>query len=232
MDLNIEKRTNILEYSLWIEESVNILLLLCLGITDKSRTKLFGNKAGISFQNKIDLLYDIDILSKTDHQGLELQMNFRNKFLHDINCETFNSILLRSDNGIKNRFKEYLLEGGELCDEVACMEAYQNLFLSNMKIISNKLEMKRVSAEDTKDLLVTPSKLFTNYVDSFFDLIKDLYQILEKSELENPKVVNLVNNIRLMCEKHVTKFTNNDAINDIYCDYFIRLSSKMKEIFK
>lgn len=234
MDININKRAEVLEYSLHIEESVDLLLLLCLGITDKSRTKLFGNKAGISFQNKIDLLYDIDVLSKEDQQGLELQMNFRNKFLHDINCNTYITVLSRLDNGIKNRFEKYLLEGGETSDETACKEAYQKLCLSNLKIILNRMEMKRASAEDTMDLLTTPTKLFTNYIDSYFDLVKDLYQQLSESELENKKVENLANNIRLTCKEHVLKFTNNNEIMGVNYDYYTRLSSsdKMKEIFK
>jgi len=233
MDLNLDKRTQVLEYALQIEESINLLLLLCLGINDNTKTKLFGNKAGISFQSKIDLLYDIGILDKIEHQGLELQMNFRNKFLHDIKFNTFISILSYIDNGIKNRFKKYLLDGSDISDEDSCREAYQNLFLSNLKVISNKIELKIIAADDTMDLLSTPTKLYTSFVDSFFNLIGDLYQRIEDSDLESPNVVELVNKIRITCKEHSIKFMDNDGVKDLYYDYYSRLSNpdKMKDIF-
>lgn len=233
MDLNLEKRTEVLEYALHIEESIKILLLLCLGIRDNTKTKLFGNKAGISFQSKIDLLYDIDILEPEEHQGLELQMNFRNKFLHDIKFNTYVSVLSTFDNGIKNRFKKYLLDGGDIADEVSCREAYQNLFLSNLKVISAKVELKKNAADDTMDLLSTPTKLYTGFADSFFNLIKDLYQQIEDSNLESPDVVELVNKIRIKCKEHTIKFMDNDGTK-VYADYYSRLSNqdKMKDLFK
>lgn len=234
MDLNLDKRTEVLEYALHIEESIKILLLLCLGINDNAKTKLFGNKAGISFQSKIDLLYDIDILEKVEHQGLELQMNFRNKFLHDIKFNTFLSVLSFLDNGIKNRFKKYLLDGGDISDEDSCREAYQNLYLSNLKVISSKIELKKNAADDTMDLLSTPTKLYTSFADSFFNLIGDLYQQIEDSNLDSPDVVELVNKIRIKCKEHSTKFMDNDGVKDLYIDYYSRLSNpdKMKDIFK
>jgi len=233
MDLNLEKRTEVLEYALHIEESIKILLLLCLGIRDNTKTKLFGNKAGISFQSKIDLLYDIDILELEEHQGLELQMNFRNKFLHDIKFNTYISVLSTFDNGIKNRFKKYLLDGGDISDEISCREAYQNLFLSNMKVILAKVELKKNAADDNMDLLTTPTKLYNNFADSFFNLIGDLYQQIEASNLENPDVVELVNKIRIKCKEHTIKFMENDDMK-VYADYYSRLSNpgKMKDLFK
>src|ERR1035437_7045812 len=90
MDNNIKLRSEILEYSLILEEAINTLLLFNLGIRDGGNlTRLFGKKANISFKNKIDLLYDIDILSKEENSDLELLMIFRNKFLHDIGCNSF-----------------------------------------------------------------------------------------------------------------------------------------------
>ncbi len=234
MDLNLEKRTEVLEYALQIEESIKILLLLCLGINDNTKTKLFGSKAGISFQSKIDLLYDIDILEKDEHQGLELQMNFRNKFLHDIKFNTYLSVLSFFDNGIKNRFKKYLLDGGDILDENSCREAYQNLYLSNLKVISNKIESKKKAADDTMDLLSTPTKIYNGLTDIFFNLIRDLYQQIENSNLKNPDVIELVDNIRTKCKEYSAKFMNNEEVKEIYTDYYSRLANpdKMKDIFK
>jgi hypothetical protein len=232
MNLNLDKRIQVLEYALHIENSINILLLLCLGINDNTKTKLFGNKAGISFQSKIDLLYDIEILNKIEHQGLELQMNFRNKFLHDINSNSFICVLSYFDNGIKNRFKNYLLDGGDISEEDSCREAYQNLFLSNLKVISNKVELKKNNSDDTMDLLSAPTKLYINFTDSFFNLIQDLYKLIEDSDINNPTTLELVNKIKMACKEHSTKFIDNNESKNLYYDYYSRLSKKMKDIFK
>ena len=62
--LNIEVRSRILEYSLVIENLINDLLLLNLGIyNEKEKTRLFSNKGKLTFQNKIDLLFDIYFFS-------------------------------------------------------------------------------------------------------------------------------------------------------------------------
>lgn len=56
---NLDKRTEVPEYALPIEKSIKIPLPLRLGIHDNTKTKLLGNKAGISFKGKINLLYNI-----------------------------------------------------------------------------------------------------------------------------------------------------------------------------
>ena len=66
--LNIEVRSRILEYSLCIEGLINDLLIMNLGIYDeKEKTRLFSNKGKLTFQNKIDLLFDIEFLSKLEN---------------------------------------------------------------------------------------------------------------------------------------------------------------------
>jgi hypothetical protein len=222
-NLNLDKRTQVLEYALHIEESINTLLLLCLGIKDKSKTRLFGNKAGISFQSKIDLLYDIDILTKEENQNFELQMIFRNKFLHDIQFNTYTSILEYLENGIKNRFKKFLLEGGDISEEFSCREAYEMLFLSNMKVILGKINLKQASMYKAFDLLTTPTKLSLSYNDAFFDLIMAIYHQLEDSKLEIPEVLELVNEMRSTCQEHASNFIS-DERNKLYHDYYSSLS--------
>lgn len=234
MELNIEKRTEVLEYALEIEDAIKNLLLMCLGIRDDERTKLFGKKAGISFQSKIDLLYDIDVIGKEEHQGLELQMNFRNRFLHDIKSNTYLSVLSYFDNGIKNRFNKYIPDGGEISDEESCREAYQNLYSSNLKVIIAKIELKKNAADDTMDLLSTPTKLYTSFADRFFNIIQDIYNHIEGSNIESPDVIELINKISQTCKEHTSKFIDKDGEYGLYADYYSRLSNanKLKDIFK
>ena len=144
--LNIELRSRILGHSLFIEKVVNDLVLLNLGIYDENvRTRLFGNKGKLSFQNKIDLLYDIEVLSKEENSQFELLMIVRNKFMHDIECDSFQTLLEQLDNGIVNRFKNFLEEGQSISDEEACRKASYKLFQKNVETIKNKIKLNRVA---------------------------------------------------------------------------------------
>lgn len=199
MNLELEKRSEILEFSLNTEEAVNSLLLVYLSISDKSTTKLFGNKAGISFKSKIDLLYDIDVLSKEEHSKLELQMTFRNKFLHDIQCSSFLSVLKHFDNGIKNRFKKFLEKDEKIDNEESCRIAYRNLYIDNTKVIKFKFANKRKQIQEKADVLQTLLSELERVNSLSFNLIDELLQILESAELENPKILDLSDKISSKC---------------------------------
>ena len=199
MDMELEKRSEVLDFSLNTEEAVNSLLLVYLSISDKSRTKLFGNKAGISFKSKIDLLYDIDVLSKEEHSKLELQMTFRNKFLHDIQCSAFLSVLKHFDNGIKHRFKKFLEKNEKIDNEESCRIAYRNLYINNIKIIRLKFANKRKHIQEKADVLQTLLAELERVNSLSFNLIDELMQILESAELENPKIADFSDKISSKC---------------------------------
>jgi hypothetical protein len=63
-EINLKIRSEVMTFALQMERNVNALLLSYLGITDKTKTKNFGHKAGISFKSKIDLLFDIGVFTK------------------------------------------------------------------------------------------------------------------------------------------------------------------------
>ena len=228
MDLNLKLRSEILEYSLILENAINDLLLLNLGIYNGGKeTRLFGNKASISFKNKIDLLYDINVLNKVENSELELLMNFRNKFLHDINCNTFLRVLELLDNGIKNRFKVFLKEDESLSDESACNTACSNLFLKNISTIKNKVIENRLKSEDRNKLFQLQ---IVRYIDVIYDLVNDLYLILENSELEDEKVRNLSEQINERLEDVLQQLNSDNEIK-IELDNFFGSPEKMKNFF-
>ena len=107
-NVNLELRSKILFCALNIENVINNLLVKHLLIIDKTKTKNFANRPGISFQSKIDLLFDIEVISKEELLTIELLMIFRNKFLHDIKYNSYTLVLNDLDNGIRNRFFKFL----------------------------------------------------------------------------------------------------------------------------
>ena len=130
-----EIRLEVLLSALEIENGINRLIMNLFLIFEPERTKNFGNKAGISFQSKIDLLFDISILSKDEHQTFELLMNFRNKFVHDINSDCFDVVFKKLDNGIQNRFKKYIVNAEEKINEIVLNSAFKNLSNTILKFL-------------------------------------------------------------------------------------------------
>lgn len=218
MKINIEIRSEILNYSLIIEDAVNSLLLAYLGITNKTSTKLFGTKAGISFKNKIDLLYDIDVLTKKEHNDLELQMIFRNKFIHSIECSSFTVILSQLDNGIKNRFKKYISSHDNITNEKSYKEAYGELYSSNLGIMIEKIGLKKQSIEDKNLLIQLLLKKGLRLTDISFNFIDELLEKLELvfleniENIENKQVVELTTLLRNKCVQHSKTFSSDKEL--------------------
>ncbi|MEO7315495.1 MAG: hypothetical protein ABIW47_09930 [Ginsengibacter sp.] len=228
--LNIELRSRILEYSLLIEVFINDLLLLNLGIYDENiKTRLFSNKGKISFQNKIDLLYDIEVLSKEENSEFELLMIVRNKFMHDIECDSFHTFLNQLDNGIVNRFKRFLEEGQSISDEEACRKASYRLFQKNIETIKNKIKLNKVAKNKKYELLQVQNERIIYYIDFIKDLMDKVSIAAENSELENPKVAILGMELLQILEESVRKL-NSETKANIYEEIF-NTDDSIKAIF-
>ncbi|MCG8838933.1 hypothetical protein G1K37_11300 [Tenacibaculum dicentrarchi] len=202
--MNLRIRTLVLEYSLKTENNVNNLLLGYLSIFDKEKTKNFGNKAGISFKNKIDLLFDIDVLNKKEHQDLELLMNFRNKFMHDIESESFTYILNKLDSGIRNRFLKFSLSK-EIKNEIEYEKAFDNLYLQNLKVIEKKYRERRENIKERTNYLISLYDGYESMSNMGSDLAGKIMEIIKKIDFKNTDSVELSEKILRPC----LEFTNN-----------------------
>ena len=226
-DLNMEIRADILEYSLYIETLINNLLLLNLGIFDgKESTKLFSNKGKLTFQNKIDLLFDIEVLSKDQNLEFVLFMNIRNKFLHDLECNSFQVFLSKLDSGLVTRFKTFLENEELICNENACEIACNNLFKKNIVTIKNKIK--------AQEKILKFHQLSNNNISLYLEFIRDLIEnisiTIENSELENPKVVNLGLKIMQVLEGDWNKF--NEERKKFDFKEFHNSDEIMKSVFR
>lgn len=87
--MNIELRSQVLEKALVLENSINQLVLIYLGIKKEDK-RAIGHKSGtLTYKNILDLLYDIDVLDSQEYNTLLLLMQFRNQFMHNIECDSF-----------------------------------------------------------------------------------------------------------------------------------------------
>lgn len=231
LQLNIEVRGQILEYSLFLENSINDLVLLSLGIyNDKEKTKLFSNKGRLTFQNKVELLLDIDVLTSQESLEFELLMNIRNKFLHDLECNSFNVLLDQLDNGIVNRFKKFIKHGEVISDEEACKRACYELFRKNIDTIKNKVIKKQKAIEIKYKLFQVQNERIIYYIDLIHEFSNKISSIVENSELEDPKVATVGIEIFKVLKQHTQELQRNSKKN-IYDDFF-NSEESFKAIFE
>lgn len=229
--LNIEVRSRILEYSLIIEKLINDLLLLNLGIYDgKDKTRLFSNKGKLTFQNKINLLFDIEVLSKIENSEFELLMNIRNKFLHDMDCSSFQILLQQLNNGIVNRFKVFIEKGKSIDDEEACEQACYKLFQKNIKTIKEIIRKNTASRKIKSNLVQVQNEQIIYYIDFIQEFLNKVSRATENSELENPKVGILGEEILKILEESVQKI-NNESRTSIYEEFF-NSNENIKAVFE
>ncbi|WP_299898750.1 hypothetical protein [uncultured Aquimarina sp.] len=211
----MELRTHILEYALQLEDSINRLLSTYLNIDDNSKTKNFGNKAGISFQSKIDLLFDIDVLTKDMHLDMGLQMNFRNKFLHDINCHSFLIALDLFDNGINNRFFKFLHEGEKKDNEDHCRLAYDRLCLSNYRTVLEKFQERRIQLKNNRDVLNNFTKIIERLIDLSFDHLYKIKDGLSNFETNDKETIKLIEKLKNNCQSFANNLGSDDELLDL-----------------
>lgn len=218
--LNIEIRSKILEYSLVLEKAINDLLKYSLGIfISNDDTILFSNKGRISLQNKIDLLNDFEVLSKEEKLSFELLIIIRNKFMHDLECNSFQSLLAQLDNGIVNRFKKHLDEGGLTSIEGDCLNACANLAIKNIKIIEEKTELQMKANRKKVELFEMQNKQIDFYSDFTHELLKSIAKEITKMQSNNPEVINFKKEFLKILEESYQKLDSQSQTN-IYEAFF------------
>ncbi len=101
-------RTDILSYSLMVENFSSIFLSTLLDISDFKESKSLGNKSGnLSFNQKIDLLIDIKALNKKEKSKFLTFMSIRNQFMHNIDADNYENCLKNIDGAEKFLLKTY-----------------------------------------------------------------------------------------------------------------------------
>ncbi|EHQ27539.1 hypothetical protein [Mucilaginibacter paludis] len=152
-NLNMPLRTKILEMALNIEDAMTNILLTYLQI-DKEGTKTMGNKStSLSFRNKIDLLFDLDVLTKAENEQFLLLMEFRNQFLHNIHCASF--LYAAEALGIDKRNKLLKFdEADSITDPENTLEnAFTNLFINCLDIVLLKYEIRQKFLFDKRKIV-------------------------------------------------------------------------------
>ena len=134
-------RISILQFSLMMEDNVSKYLSLLLGIKDYKNTKSFGNKStSFSFQQKIQLLFDLSYLDKIEKEKLTSYMTIRNQFMHNIEVVSLETCFNNIDVGFKKRlYKFYELDKKEFINEESKLIRCFNCLVEEVYMIINSL---------------------------------------------------------------------------------------------
>ena len=212
--INRELRIEILECALKLEANINTLLLELLDISDKVKKKSLSGKSGsLSFKNKIDLLFDLEVIDNDEHKELILLMEFRNKFLHDLYCNSFedalslcgeqrNNTMLNLIHGVqktrefskneKNReITEYYSKSEEE-KELICLESFNSLFERTVDIVKNKIEISEQEFQGRISLIRTLSHGMDFYLRRYSNFLILVEEITRKYNLP-PELTRLIN---------------------------------------
>ena len=209
--MNLNLRSQILECSLHMEKEINNLIFLLFGILDGKKTRVFGNKTGnISFKNKIDLLYDLKIFTTEENNDFNLLMIYRNKFLHDIDCDSFSEAFVQLGNGQKKDLNKFIHADENIENEKDCLTAFLRLFSKNLKVLSEKINSKQELQSMKTEIFINFNEQSCLQIDFFYDLIKEIYEKFESLDLNDEKHRNAIIKIKNICNKYSNKYSSDE----------------------
>lgn len=226
MDINLVLRSKIVHCSLNVENAINELLLKYLLITDKTKTKNFGNRAGISFKNKIDLLFDIDVFDKDELYIVELLMVFRNKFLHDIKYSSFTILLNDLDASIRNKFLKLFFDENDENDEneKGYEKAFMNLYEKVVEIINEKTEEVNNYSRTKIKFLEFQNHFLHTLINESLTLSQDLNNIIE--DVRDEKIKKQVKQRIAQFEHKINHKENIEILIDYLHNNIVKLMFK------
>lgn len=221
VEINLQLRSEILDIALNLEQSVNSLLLILLSI-DNPRRKAITNKSGnLSFKNKIDLLFDLDVLNNNEHKKFLLLMEFRNQFLHNIECNSFkNAVELLGDDK-KKKLLKFDDSDNKHDIEFRYQSAFRNLNIKSIKIISEKIEDKINKIKDNRKIHenLLDGQIF--FINQYFDILIKILRFCENNFSEIPEVIQLINQLN--------KIITDDMNSAFTSEKFIQIKKEFKE---
>lgn len=178
---NIKTRSNVLYMCLVIEQDISEIILLYLNIDKENRKAITHKSSNLSFRSRIDLLFDLNIIDQTQHEYFLLLMEYRNQFMHNLDCDSFVKAvtLLGKDKG-KRLLVHYPYGENDNC-EVLLADSYEQLFLKCIFIVNELKEQRESILKENFDKLKSMQEftelLFSSYCRFVDDLMGHLVDI-------------------------------------------------------
>lgn len=206
---NLELRKKVLEIALILEDNVNTVLLVYLKIGSEERKAITYKSGNLSFKNKIDLLFDLEIFNKEEHKQFLLVMEFRNQFLHNIYCNSFKYAVTSLGKDKENSLLKHTT--GEAVDiETKYFNAYINLYHKTLKIIYEKWSRRKQIILDKSELLKNFSETVDLLIKGYSDVYNNLSIKHEANEFDTAEIVKLKDELLGDLEKEIKKIYSSE----------------------
>jgi len=195
-DINLQLRTEILEIALNLEYEINQLLLRLLSVENQNRKAISNKSSSLSFKNKIDLLFDLDVLTADEHLKLLLVMEFRNQFLHNIECCFFEDAANQLGADKAKRLLKFCNEETSADKELQYQDAFKSLFIECLEILSKKLKdrINQIKERARSYTMLIESQIY--FIDKYFDMVVAVMTVCEQHAAQgNPAVLKLTEEI-------------------------------------
>jgi hypothetical protein len=209
--LNMALRSKVLECALNVEELVMKVIARCLSVTHPNPKALTHKSSSLSFKNKIDLLFDIEMINKEQHEALLLLMEFRNQFMHNAECSSF-TIAVDLLSGKGKKLLEYDITQSEPDLETRYFISYKNLHVYCFKTIDSIYDKILENLESQAELLNDAKSNVKLLIGIQKNILFPLYKMCIPSDTDSEElssfkleVVNLARNeFQLLMESSPT----------------------------
>jgi hypothetical protein len=132
----INPRTMVLETSVQLESNISSILGYLLSIDIEISKSLSCKSTALSFNAKLNLLLDMNILNKTEMEKFVIFSQIRNQFAHNVRVVSFESCIDEID-GLLNRLRK-LYNIVEIDTELNA-QSYFIRILQDIILISSKI---------------------------------------------------------------------------------------------
>ena len=164
----------VVKTSLELENQINIVLNEIFVVKDPSKTRTFKKNGNLKVQNKIDLFYDFNLITKSDYTMLCTQLEIRNAFVHNIEIENFEDYLnYVTENSSKSRFLS-------CSDKENYLEKYLDLCGKNLQTVLSVLKSETESIKRLSDKILGNAKCLDFASTCISDNLNEIVEITKK----------------------------------------------------
>jgi len=197
-------RVDILQYSLMVENFSSIFLSTLLDITEYKESKSLGNKSGnLSFNQKIDLLIDIQAIEKKEKSKFLIFMSIRNQFMHNIDADSYENCLRNIEGADKFILKTYPQD----------------------EKLNKETQLENATKKLANDVAEITLKLLDKVKDKFEKKAKS--ELLEKYQKNSMEAISKIE--KALNSVYDEKMRNGEKTVDV--EEFKRLGSKMMSVY-
>jgi len=222
--LNLELRSEVLNYALHLEKNINILLVLYLNLEKDKKRALTKKSGGIPFRSKIDLLFDIGVLDSKEWADINLIMEFRNAFMHNIDCSSFSIAV-----DVLNKRKELMKFADDTDlrdDEFNFVQAYRKLNMVSLQVIMSKVQRKSILIREAKEVIAESLEWGKFVIKKDADLFDQILEICDPHDGDTVSMIEFKTNLSNFIQEHYRASFETEE----YKALLVRLQEKLKSV--